>query len=149
MWDSDSTNGFTDVFTYGRIQEVTASGILQQLDKQHLPLAPLKHVCQYVDDKVLVLEDLVSTFLVIITGFGLSTLVLTFELLFAKTGCFASDSAKDSNGMVKRRVREFNPNRLASTKRNISINGKVSKINVSSALADPDFIEKYYKNRMI
>ena len=46
-----------------------------------MPLSDLKEVCTYFDDKILVIQDLISTFVLIVVGFGISTLALTFEVL--------------------------------------------------------------------
>ena len=48
------------------------------------PLDDLRDLCKPIDDKTLVVQDLISTFLLIVAGFGVSILSLTFEVLFPK-----------------------------------------------------------------
>eukprot|EP00095_Tigriopus_kingsejongensis_P010358 maker-scaffold466_size163480-snap-gene-0.17 protein:Tk10358 transcript:maker-scaffold466_size163480-snap-gene-0.17-mRNA-1 annotation:"hypothetical protein L798_04829" len=68
----------------GIIDQLSSSGILEYLANEQKSLSDLRTVCSLDDDKTLIVQDLISTFLLVVLGYGISTLMFTFELLFPR-----------------------------------------------------------------
>ena len=117
--------GFNVRFFF-RVNELTHSGILHHIERMDSPLSDLRAVCSAVDDKILVIDDLISTFVLIVLGFGVSTLALTFEVLFPK--CKLKKMKKSGTGVASNRVADLASSTSTRQRQQISINGKVSTV---------------------
>jgi len=67
---------------FSSIREVNYAGMFDHLAaRRGLPAVTPADLCVFDDVKVLANRDLISTFLVLVVGVGVSALALTFELL--------------------------------------------------------------------
>ena len=127
-------SSFSLAFSSFRIDDISSSGIFLHLERLHLPLSDLKSICAFTDDKVLVLGDLISTFVLIVAGFGMSTVALTFEVLFPK--CCKLNVGNDEDSLWMKRTEKGDYNRDHIKAKVIKINGKTSFLRVKPAAVD-------------
>ncbi|XP_059079423.1 glutamate receptor ionotropic, kainate glr-3-like [Tigriopus californicus] len=110
----------------GIIDQLSLSGILEYLENEKRPLSDLHTVCTLDDDKTLIVQDLISTFLLVILGYAVSTLVLTSELLFPKClkGRFGTIRPSSNDQCM------YPQDEDRLERRMISVNGKKSSVNI-------------------